>query len=200
MDHSKKALLFVGIGIIIGWILFVVIGAKPSKVIVGPVEVELPNPAPTVGTPRPTLTPEISNPVSQLALNSEDQNSVFPERFYSESGIPNSTSLKVKVDPETIHILTSGPICVDRTCLSGGKNRGSIVILLPREKEYTLTNLIPAQNWHGAYSGQPDRWKLLVEVKVNEMKMSGNCTGGKACEIVDILVVGPNGVISQYEI
>lgn len=137
-----------------------------------------------------TLTPQ---PVPQMVPSPGS-----PQRFLSEIGIPNGTSLTVTVDVGTIHVITSGPVCVDDMCLSGGERRGSVVILLPRAVPYTLTNLVPTQNWHGAYYAIEEQWQILAEVTIAGMQMPGNCTGGFPCTVIDVLVIGSEGIVAQY--
>ena len=135
-----------------------------------------------------------TNPQPSESSSTEN---VFPERFLSDTGIPNATSFVLQVEPGTIHTWTSGPVCVSDVCLPGGEQRGSVVIMLPKNDAYILTDLVPGHNWHGAYYGEANQWEILAEVIVNTMKKPGNC-GTSPCNIIDVLVVGPNGVVTQF--
>jgi hypothetical protein len=141
--------------------------------------------------PPPTILEQAQTPATTPRTG-------FPQRFLSETGIPPGTTLTIEVDPETLHVVTAGPACLEGICVPGGEQRGSVIILLPRDEPYTLTNLVPTQNWHGAYHGSPEQWEILAEDRVAAMHMANNCTGGNPCAIVDVLVVGPEGVVSQY--
>jgi hypothetical protein len=155
-----------------------------------------------INTPMPPTLPSQTKiqPTSNTSPSSQPTIISFPKRFLSETGIPNDTMLKVNVEPDTIHVITSGPVCFENICLPGGENRGSVVILLPREEHYNLTHMVPTQNWHGAYYAQPDQWPPLAKERVTQMQMPGNCTDGKACSIVDVLVISEEGIVEHYTV
>lgn len=122
----------------------------------------------------------------------------IPQPFRSEDGIPNGAEMSILVEAGTMHVLTSGPLCVDGTCLPGGERRGSVAVLLPGEASYRITGLVPSQNWHGAYRAAENTWEVIANDRVQSMKRPGNCTGGSGCEVVDVIVVGPAGIVTQY--
>jgi hypothetical protein len=162
-----------------------------------------PEPQPTDMPETLTLMPSSTAPpvlTDTVASSPTASGNRFPQRFLSEGNIPDSTMLKVDVGSGTIHCLTSGPVCFETTCLPGGENRGSVVILLPRGESYTLTHMVPTQNWHGAYYGQLDQWNLLAEERISAMQKPGNCTDGRACSIVDVLVIGEEGIVAHYTV
>lgn len=92
--------------------------------------------------------------------------------------------------------MTAGTIEVVGVALPGGKDRASVVILLPATT-YSVTQLNPGWNWHGAFYAS--EWEPLVEVLVAQQRIPGTCSDGDGCSTVDVLVVGPNRVISQYQ-
>lgn len=119
----------------------------------------------------------------------------FP--FLSEAGIPKGPSMTISVNSNELHAVTSGPICVERICLPGGSDRGSVVILLP-QAQYEITGLTPYWNWHGGYYGSADKWNVLATELARQQKIPGTCSDGDGCSIVDVLVVGPKGIVAQY--
>ncbi len=117
-------------------------------------------------------------------------------RYYSQSQVPPSGStMDIAVETGTLHVLTSGPICLAGVRLTGGEGRGSVVIMLPGAT-YHVTCLLPRLNWHGAYTGPADSWKQLADDRVSAMFAPNNC-GDQGCKVVDLLVVGPNGVVNR---
>jgi hypothetical protein len=149
-------------------------------------------------TPSPTESavtpPEVV--VQPTPPSSENESShTYPRRFLSDGSVPNGPTMTVDVKSGEIHVIAGGPMCIMERCLPSGEDRGSVVILLPTAS-YDITGLVPTQNWHGGFYGS--QWELLAETSVASMKSPGNCTGGRSCSIVDVLVVGPGGVISQY--
>lgn len=125
------------------------------------------------------------------------QSPTLPQNFLYEDRIPNDTSMTITVNNGEIHAVTAGQICVMDVCLPGGVDRGSVVVLLPAA-EYELTGLVPMWNWHGAYYGTPDQWRILAEQLAKEQKIPGTCSDGDGCSIVDVLVIDPNGIVDQY--
>jgi hypothetical protein len=124
-------------------------------------------------------------------------------------GIPGAgeTELSIPVNFGEVHVITSGPVCVSGTeiCLLGGvdsQKRGSVVVLLPRDEPYLLTGLVPLNNWHGSYTAQTNHAQALAESWANEMTeklpSNMNCDGG--CDIIDILIIGPDGVVESYTV
>lgn len=153
-------------------------------------------PATSTVQPSPTIIPR--NPTPTLAI---------PMIFNSDDRVPVSgqTRLEVSVNRGEAHVVTSGPICIAGTgiCLPGGEygqRRGSVVVLLPREDPYILTGLVPENNWHGSYYAQPEYAQTLAEQMADEMMEKSpsniNCDGG--CNIIDILILGSDGIIASY--
>jgi len=125
-----------------------------------------------------------------------------------EGGIPyNGTTWSVDVAPDEIEVFTSGPACIAGVCLPGGTERGSIIILLPGSEvvHYEVTGVIPGSNWHGSYrplsgdSAGEATWRALANDRIAAMQVAPNCTPGKGCTVIDVLVVGPdNKVVAQW--
>ncbi len=121
-----------------------------------------------------------------------------PQRFFDEDHIPDGSSMTITVNGGEVHAMTSGTICVADVCLPGGTDRGSVVIFLPTAT-YKVTELTPTWNWHGAYYATSDQWEIIADKLVREQKIPGTCSDGDGCSIVDVVVVGPNGIIAQYQ-
>lgn len=119
------------------------------------------------------------------------------QNISSLENIPEGSTYSITAETGTLHIVTAGPICVEGVCLPGGEDRGSVIVFLPRQNPYQLSNLVPRHIWHGAYFGQPDQWEELANIGISSMKdpAIGNCTNG--CDILDLLVVGEQGVVYQ---
>ena len=149
-------------------------------------------PVPQAEAQEPAQAPPVSAPVT-------NSTPAFPEIILSEGGIPSGGSLEIQVPTGEIHVVTSGPANVAGVFLPGGVTRGSVIVLLPGNQPYTLTNLVPTQNWHGAYRASTDQWPVIAEDRATAMHAPGNCTGGAGCDTVDILVVAGNQIIAQYE-
>jgi len=125
--------------------------------------------------------------------------------YESEGGIPYSgTSWTADVEPGEVEVLTSGPAEIAGVKLPGGENRGSVIVLLPSSEtiSYTVTGLVTGANWHGAYDFGREiteaDWRALADDRVAAMKAAPNCTSGKGCLVVDVLVVGP-GLVAYWE-
>ncbi len=119
--------------------------------------------------------------------------------YFGEIPVVADGTWDVAVDNGEIHVWTSGPVCVAGVCLPGGETRGSVVLMLPSEQPYLLTGLVPGANWHGEYLvPNNEQWQELADDRVNSMRLKGNCTDGLSCSIVDVLVVGPDGIVHQY--
>lgn len=124
--------------------------------------------------------------------------------YEPEGGIPYSGSTwNVDVAPDEIEVLTGGPACIAGVCLPGGTNRGFVIILLPDPDvvvSYTVTGLVAGSNWHASYRplSMPNLenvWRSLAEDRVAAMRLAPNCTDGNGCDIIDVLIVGPNEVV-----
>ena len=154
---------------------------------------------PPIGpAPTQTLPPQPMPTVRQAEPVQKSPTIPAPRLYLSEGDMPQGSTLTLKIDPGSIHAVTSGPVCVENTCLPGGEDRGSVIVLLPRENPYVLTGLVPTQNWHGAYYAGEDQWRAIADDRIASMKSTGNCTGGTACAVVDALVIGAKGIISRY--
>lgn len=107
--------------------------------------------------------------------------------------------MEITVNSGEIHAVTAGTIRVAGVSLPGGQDRGSVVILLP-PATYHITELTPTWNWHGAFRLEPNGWGALADVLAAQQMIPGTCSGTNGCSFVDVLVVGPDGLISQYEV
>lgn len=150
----------------------------------------------------PTATPGVENPV--VVINTPGEWIAYE----SEGGIPYSgTSWVTDVAPDEIEVFTAGPACIAGVCLPGGSERGSVIVLLPGSEvvRYEVTDVIAGSNWHGSYrplSSPTDQstWNSLAIDRVLAMQQAPNCTPGKGCKMVDVLIVDPNGVVAQWTI
>ncbi|MCI0561680.1 MAG: hypothetical protein MN733_24590 [Nitrososphaera sp.] len=154
----------------------------------------------------PTATPSVTQPYSTLpsqtipAFNICDGVSAYPGFFQAEDRIPPSgiSTMEIVVRAGEIHAITAGTISVAGISLYGGQDRGSVVVLLP-SATYNVTDLNPTFNWHGVFHLEPNEWQSLADVLAAQQMIPGTCSDGDGCSIVDVLVVGPNGKVSQYE-
>lgn len=123
-------------------------------------------------------------------------------------GIPyNDTTWSVDVAPDELEVFTAGPACIASVCLPGGTERGSVIILLPGSEviHYEVTGVIAGSNWHGSYRplGGPaseTAWRALANDRVSAMQQAPNCTPGKGCKVIDVLIVGPKGVVARWTV
>jgi len=152
-----------------------------------------------------TPTPAPSSPSATPAAVAQAPSSGDLPLYESEGGIPyNGTDWNLDVAPDEIEVLTSGPATVAGVKLPGGTNRGSVIVFLPASSEvvrYTATGLLPGSNWHGAYRplvADEAMWRRIAEDRVQAMMVAPNCTPGKGCKVVDVLVVGPTGKVAQW--
>ena len=152
------------------------------------------NPCPT---PSPNSNTEISE--SDNDANSELPlvEVTHPQLFFAEENIPEGTSMRIEVGEGEIHAMTAGTICVASVCLPGGTDRGSVVVFLP-SAVYDVTGLNPTWNWHGAYYADPSQWEIIADQLAGEQKIPGTCSDDDGCSIVDVVIVGPEGIVGQY--
>jgi hypothetical protein len=122
----------------------------------------------------------------------------YPQLFFTEETIPEDTFMTITVNDGEIHAMTSGTICVAAVCLPGGTDRGSVVVFLPKAT-YHVTGLIPRWNWHGAYHARTEQWEIIATQLSGEQKIPGTCSDGDGCSVVDVVVIGPNGIVAQYQ-
>jgi len=150
----------------------------------------------------PTFIPEPSATVMPL---SEDKAAFVP--YESEGGVPFSGDrLSIDVAPDEIEVVTAGPACIFGVCLPGGEKRGSVILMLGGNEEvvsYTITGLIAGANWHASYRPfdnplDESIWRALANDRVEAMQIAPNCTDGKGCDVIDILVVDEDGIIDQW--
>lgn len=161
-------------------------------------------------TPAPANTTNVpANPTADAPTNTVVQN---PEdsgwtAYESEGGIPfNGSSINLDVAPDEVEVITAGPISVNGVMLPGGTTRGSVVIFLSDPNmvvHYEGTSVIAGSNWHASYRPQSDptsesTWRSLAEFTVNNMLLAPNCSYGTGCTTIDVLVVGPSGIIDQW--
>jgi len=164
--------------------------AKPPTPAVATVR-EAPSPTPE---PSPTPTAAETVPTEKVAL---------PAPYESEGGVPyNGTSISFDVAPREIEVYTCGPAKVAGVVLPGGGNRGSVIIMLPDSKQtvsYAIQEVITGAGWHGSYRFEQEPtekdWMALVDDRVEAMKRAPNCAAGTGCTTVDVIVIGPNGVV-----
>jgi len=152
--------------------------------------------------PELTTTPQVENLVMVISTPGD----WVP--YESEGGVPyNGTTWSVDVAPDELEVFTAGPACIAGVCLPGGTERGSIIILLPGEQvvHYDVTGVIVGSNWHGSYRPLTDPrnrniWNGLASDRVVAMQQPPNCTPGTGCKVIDVLIVGPNGVVAQWTV
>jgi len=156
--------------------------------------------------------PEVeSTPIQQVVQPAQPAVPVIVSEwtpYESEGGVPfNGTTWSADVAPDELEVLTSGPACIAGVCLSGGTERGSVIILLPGSEviHYDVTGVIAGSNWHGSYRPitsptAESTWRSLAKDRVKAMKIAPNCTSGKGCKVIDVLIVGPSGIIAQWTI
>lgn len=127
--------------------------------------------------------------------------------YEQEGGIPwSGAAWSADVAPDEIEVLTAGPANIAGVSLPGGVDRGSVIVFLPDPKkvvQYTVTGLVTGANWHGSYRPLTDpttesTWRILANDRVAAMQEAPNCTSGLGCVIIDVLVVGPEGVVAQW--
>jgi hypothetical protein len=145
-------------------------------------------------TPTVTMQPATPSPTTQIC----EDISKYPGNFLSMERIPAGDSMTITVQNGEIHAVTAGTISVAGVSLRGGRDRGSVVILLP-SATYTITELNPTWNWRGAFRLEPNEWNALAHVLAAQQRIPGTCSDPNGCNFVDVLVVGPDGIISQYE-
>lgn len=169
-------------------------------------EAEEPTPVPPTATSIPMIapapTPMLVLPTSTLVPPSSG---LVP--YEQEGGIPwSGAAWSADVAPDEIEVLTAGPANIAGVSLPGGVDRGSVIVFLPDPKkvvQYTVTGLVTGANWHGSYRPLTDpttesTWRILANDRVAAMQEAPNCTSGLGCAIVDVLVVGPEGVVAQW--
>ena len=163
-------------------------------------------PAPRLPALAPAPKPLVPGPVGQDTSAPIVVSAVYLVPYESEGGIPYSgTSWTADVAPGEVEVLTSGPAEIAGVKLPGGENRGSVIVLLPSSKaiSYTVTGLVTGANWHGAYNFGREiteaDWRALADDRVAAMKAAPNCTSGKGCLVVDVLVVGPAGKVAYWQ-
>lgn len=159
-------------------------------------------PTPYTVLPTPTPYPVVATPTSIPPIGS---NGVPYEQ---EGGIPYSgTSWSADVAPDEVEVLTAGPANIAGVVLPGGIDRGSVIVLLSdptKVVHYTVANLVTGANWHGAYRLASPRdeatWRAIANDRVQAMMAVPNCTSGRGCAVVDVLVVSPTGVVAQWTV
>lgn len=120
------------------------------------------------------------------------------EPEHKEVDIPEGSEMSILVEAGTVQALTSGPICALGKCLPGGQTRGSVVILLPRDVPYHITGLVPRKNWRGIYRASVEDAQSIASDRARSMKSPGSCTNGSACNSVDVMIIGPTGILKEY--
>lgn len=110
--------------------------------------------------------------------------------------IIDSRQLNLQVDEGEIHVLFLGPGTVEGIDLTEGKTHGNIIILLPRNESYVLSNLNPGNTWHGIFSASSEQWRVLAERYNQEVRQPGKCSDGLACTTVTFIILTDEGQIS----
>jgi len=188
------------------WWVWVLVALGAAVVIAGAFATGRNTAEPTKVPPAPVSkesAEEIETPVGETeAGETPETNDTLPEPYESEGGVPyTGVTWTTDVAPKEIEVYTCGPARVAGVELSGGENRGSVIIVLPSTKvvHYTIADVIAGSGWHGAYSfeHQPSEtdWQALVNNRVAAMKKAPNCAAGNGCSIVDILVIGPGPLV-----
>jgi len=173
----------------------------------------------STGTPRvdPIMTPSstIEASAQPTVIEASSQPTLefdwLKATYDQAGGIPyNGKEWNTDVAPDEIEVFTGGPASINGVELSGGAERGSVVILLPdpykqEVTHYTVKNVIPGSNWHGSFRPLADpsletTWKLLAEDRVKAMQVAPNCTDGNGCGVVDVLVVSGERVVKQWTV
>lgn len=122
-----------------------------------------------------------------------------PVRFASKAGIPDGSIYTAQVNPGELHLFTAGPVCVLGTCLSGGETRASVIAMQSLDSSYSveLSGLVAYSNWYGAYKAEPEFWDGLINATVDGMKKPGNCSNGKVCEIIDVIIIDAGAIVKR---
>lgn len=155
------------------------------------------------GTPTSGQT-VFADPVDETSSNASSDS--FDKAYDVAGGIPyNGTDWNVDVAPDELEVFTGGPMSIDGTSLSGGETRGSVIVFLPDPNKvvhYTVNDVIAGSNWHASYRPldpqSKSTWSALADFTVANMHKAPNCTPGKGCSVVDVLIVGPNGIIANW--
>lgn len=149
------------------------------------------------------------SPTATAGQTTVSQTTAEEWKTYDDAGgIPyNGTTWNVDVAPDELEVFTGGPMCIFGHCLPGGKDRGSVIVFLPaadRVVRYEVTRVLPGSNWHGSYRPLDPlaqaTWLALANNRVTAMGAAPNCTPGTGCLVVDVLIVGPDGVIDQWTV
>ncbi len=130
------------------------------------------------------------------------------ECYESEGGIPFSpaTGWRADVAPDEVEVFTGGPMKVAGIKLPGGTNRGSVVLFLPspdRVIDIAADEVKPGSNWHCAMRPvdsprEESTWRAIADFWVSMNKQAPNCTPGKGCTTVDVLIVDNGKVIARW--
>lgn len=120
-------------------------------------------------------------------------------RFISKGSIPDGSTYTAQVNPGELHLFTAGPVCVLGTCLNGGETRASVIAMQSLDSSYSveLSGLVAFSNWYGAYKADPESWNGLISATVDGMKKPGNCSNGKACETIDVIIIDAGAIVKR---
>lgn len=146
---------------------------------------------------------EIIKPDSSLEVESSFSSSEEivekPIRIYSEKDIPSTSNYEIEVSPNNISAFTSGPVCLEGLCVTGGEKKGNILILLSSNDGYiySLSGLIPFENWHGVYEYETENWQVILDTALSQIRQPGNCTGENSCDEIEVLVFEDGEIIYQ---
>lgn len=169
---------------------------------------QTPTPSIAVGLSEATSTPDVSE-IPPISTQPEDERiaapscwqgeiSTYPGYIDGESHVPkDSTTIQGYVPTGQIHAITGGTARVKDISLPGGVDRGSVIILLP-EWSYTVEGLNPNYNWRGMFKLASDDWKALAKVLAAQQMIPGTCSDGDGCSTIDVLAVGPEGMVEQF--
>lgn len=163
-------------------------------------------------TPGPSTAVPVVAPTQVAATTARgtNQSGVEFPLYQSVGGIPFPTANMIEADvaPDEIVVITGGPMVAAGKNLPGGETRGSVVLFLPDPAKVIhqkVTDLLPGSNWEGRYRplaspNSETTWRGLANDRVVAMKVAPNCTPGRGCAIVDVLIVGPSGVVAQWTV
>lgn len=124
----------------------------------------------------------------------------------SEDGIPQGNFYQMVVEPNTAHLWLSGHACIvygglEVQCFPVSRTSGNAIVFLPvnnQRTEYTLTDIIPNLNYHGAYEGCTDTERQSwVNTRAENLFYPPNCADGRGCQEVRFAVIQGPRVVSN---
>lgn len=189
------------VGVIVAGVAAVFLMVLISQALQGPRVSSQSAAAPAAQVQAPAV-PAPSQPAPAPAAPAvEPKPSVYVGR--GQDNVPNGSSWLLEVKDNEVKVLTGGPMMVEGTDVrfSGGKDRGSILVLLPGK--YQLRALVPLQNWIGdaVITGMspkdPAAFGELIKDRVAMMRIAPNCTLARGCAIIDYAVLDGKTVLDK---